>query len=158
MRGALYDSFFVHPATDIIEKPSHYELQSDIPGFTKDQIKIELRDSQTLNLQGILPESEKKAIEEAAAAEEFVSEWITKRRARKLLKDEYSPWWTRERTKKSTWVLDDAKWPVERFRESFSRSFYFPEPIDGEAIQAAYENGVLKVIVPKKEAAKIRVN
>ncbi|KAI8886613.1 HSP20-like chaperone [Backusella circina FSU 941] len=130
MRGALYDSFFVHPATDVIEKPNYYELHSDIPGFTKDQIKIELRDNQTLNLQGILPDSEKKAIEEATAAEEF----------------------------KSSWVLDDAKWPTERFRESFSRSFYFPEPIDGDAIQAVYENGVLKVTVPKKESAKIKIN
>lgn len=37
---------------------------------------------------------------------------------------------------------------------SFSRSFVLPEKlIDKEAISASYENGILKVVLPKKEKA-----
>jgi HSP20 family protein len=34
---------------------------------------------------------------------------------------------------------------------SFKRSFYLDETINREAISAAYENGVLKITLPKKE-------
>ncbi len=37
---------------------------------------------------------------------------------------------------------------------SFSRSFSLPEEIKQENIQAKYEDGVLKVTLPRKEAAK----
>lgn len=35
--------------------------------------------------------------------------------------------------------------------EAFSRSFSLPENVDKNAISASYENGVLKVIIPKIE-------
>ena len=38
--------------------------------------------------------------------------------------------------------------------QSFSRSFTLPHTADGERIEANYENGILKVIIPKKEEAK----
>jgi len=38
---------------------------------------------------------------------------------------------------------------------SFVRSFTLPEMADQEAIEAAYEDGVLKVGIPKKEEAKM---
>jgi len=34
---------------------------------------------------------------------------------------------------------------------SFSRSFYLPKSINREAIEASYDNGVLKLTLPKKE-------
>ncbi len=37
---------------------------------------------------------------------------------------------------------------------SFSRSFTLPNSIDGEQIKAIYNNGILKVELPKKEEAK----
>ncbi len=37
---------------------------------------------------------------------------------------------------------------------SFKRSFNLDETIDTEKIEAKYENGVLKVLLPKKEVAK----
>lgn len=37
---------------------------------------------------------------------------------------------------------------------SFSRSFTIPEDVTKEKIEAAYEDGVLKVTLPKKEEAK----
>jgi HSP20 family protein len=38
---------------------------------------------------------------------------------------------------------------------SFSRSFVLPEVANRESINATYENGVLKVVIPKKEEAKL---
>jgi HSP20 family protein len=38
--------------------------------------------------------------------------------------------------------------------ESFERLFSLPETVNGENISATYENGILKIAVPKKEEAK----
>ena len=45
---------------------------------------------------------------------------------------------------------------IERSYGHFSRSFSVPNTFDTENISAAYENGVLTVKLPKKEAAKPR--
>jgi HSP20 family protein len=37
---------------------------------------------------------------------------------------------------------------------SFSRSFTLPEEINQERIEASYEDGVLKIVLPRKEEAK----
>jgi HSP20 family protein len=37
---------------------------------------------------------------------------------------------------------------------SFSRSFTLPEVVEGDKIEAKYDNGLLKVVIPKKEEAK----
>jgi len=38
--------------------------------------------------------------------------------------------------------------------QSFSRSFTLPNTADSEKIGAKYENGILKIVIPKKEEAK----
>lgn len=40
--------------------------------------------------------------------------------------------------------------------QSFSRSFTLPDSVDNDKIKAKYENGVLRVIIPKREDAKPR--
>jgi HSP20 family protein len=40
---------------------------------------------------------------------------------------------------------------------SFSRSFTLPKIIDLDKIRADYENGILKVLLPKKEEAKLEI-
>lgn len=42
----------------------------------------------------------------------------------------------------------------EFFSSSFKRSFTLPDSINKDAIQAAYNNGVLNLIVPKREEVK----
>jgi HSP20 family protein len=37
---------------------------------------------------------------------------------------------------------------------SFSRSFNLPDNINKDAIQASYENGIMNIVIPKKEPAK----
>lgn len=43
---------------------------------------------------------------------------------------------------------------VERTYGAFSRSFTLPAVVDTEKIQAEYKDGVLRLILPKKEEAK----
>jgi len=38
--------------------------------------------------------------------------------------------------------------------QSFSRSFTLPNTADGERIEANYDNGILRITIPKKEEAK----
>lgn len=50
---------------------------------------------------------------------------------------------------------------VERSYGSFARSFSLANTVNSEAIKASYENGVLKLSIPKREEAKpkqIKVN
>ena len=45
---------------------------------------------------------------------------------------------------------------IERSYGQFVRTFTVPNTVDTEKVQASYENGVLTVTLPKKEAAKPR--
>lgn len=45
----------------------------------------------------------------------------------------------------------------EFYYGSFSRSFTLPKTIDLEKIQAEYEQGILKVTLPKKEEARVEM-
>lgn len=45
---------------------------------------------------------------------------------------------------------------LERFYGKFYRSFSFPAPVDGDRIQASYNDGVLRISVPKTEDVKPR--
>ncbi len=38
--------------------------------------------------------------------------------------------------------------------QSFTRSFTLPELVEGDKITAAYKNGILSILIPKKEEAK----
>ena len=43
---------------------------------------------------------------------------------------------------------------VNRHYGAFQRAFSLPETVDVDKVAASYDNGVLKVTLPKKEAAK----
>ncbi len=51
---------------------------------------------------------------------------------------------------------DEGKgyWKKEIRKGSFSRSVRIPVPVEGEKSDASYENGILKVIMPKKKETK----
>jgi HSP20 family protein len=50
---------------------------------------------------------------------------------------------------------EDAKYTRKEYNyTSFSRSFTMPDEVNCEAIVATYDNGILKVSVPKKESRK----
>ena len=98
--------------TDVRETESGFEVDMDLPGFRKDEIRLELN-------QGTLTVSTQKSMEK---------------------KDE----------DKQGKVLRQ-----ERYSGSMSRSFYVGEHITEEDVKARYEDGVLHLMIPKKDARKV---
>ncbi len=96
--------------TDVKETEEGYELDVDLPGFAKDEIRLDLAN-------GYLTISTEKNLEN---------------------KDE-----------KKGRVLRQERWSG-----TMSRSFYVGEYLTEEDIKARYENGVLSLKIPKKEAPK----
>ena len=50
----------------------------------------------------------------------------------------------------------DSYYRVERSYGTFVRSFTLPRTVDPEGISASYRNGLLEIVVPKREDAKPR--
>ena len=101
--------------TDIREKDDAYELDVDLPGFKKDEIKIQLKDG-----------------------------YLTLSAAKGLDKD--------EKDKKGNYIRR------ERYAGAMQRIFYVGDDVTQEEIRAKYEDGILKVSIPKKEPKKVEHN
>ena len=111
MFPTLKDSDFGKMKCDIYEKNGVYTLEMDIPGFSKDEVSIEIDDNDYLVIT-----AEKKSESEDSSEEK---NYIRK----------------------------------ERSYGKFQRSFYIGG-IDKDNIDAAFENGILKITMPKKEEEK----
>ena len=94
--------------TDIKETEGGYELDMDLPGYTKDDVKAELKKGYLI----VHASKEKKEDEKG----------------------------------------EDGKYiRRERYYGSCSRSFYVGKDVTEEDIKAKFDNGILKITVPKKE-------
>ena len=98
--------------TDVKETDAGYELDVDLPGFKKDEIKLSLDN-------GYLSVSASKSLDNDK-----------KDRKGKLIRQ-------------------------ERYAGSMARSFFVGENVTEENIKAKFEDGVLKLHVPKEEPAKV---
>lgn len=57
--------------------------------------------------------------------------------------------------KKAESEKDEKQFTRREFNyQSFKRSFTLPDIVDSDKIEAMYENGILKVMLPKREEAK----
>ena len=97
--------------TDIKEQEDGYELEMDLPGFTKDEITAELKD-------GYLTISASKGLDKDEQEKE-TGKYIRR----------------------------------ERYAGACQRSFYVGDDITEQDIKAEFKHGILKLFVPKKEAA-----
>lgn len=91
---------------DIYEKDGDYHIEMDVPGFGKDEIKIE-------------------------ASKDYLT--ITAEKTSEVNEDDNKNYIHRERT-----------------YGKYQRSFYLRD-LDSSNIDAEFSNGVLKIVVPKKE-------
>ena len=98
--------------TDIKEKDKEYEVDIELPGYKKEDVKAELKD-------GYLTISAAKNVSTEDKKED--GKYIRK----------------------------------ERFSGNVSRSFYVGEDMTQGDIYAKFEDGILKLTVPKKEAKKV---
>ena len=99
--------------TDVRETQEGYEVDVELPGFSKDEIHLELDD-------GYLTISTEKTLERGGEND------------------------------------NDRMLRQERYSGTMQRSFYVGQEITEEDVKASYENGVLHLQVPKKDAPKIR--
>ncbi len=98
--------------TDVHEHDEGYEVDIDLPGFKKDEIKLDLEN-------GYLSVSAAKGIEKE------------------------------DKDKKGRLIRQ------ERYSGAMQRSFFVGDAITEEDIKAKFEDGVLRLSIPKKEAPKI---
>ena len=95
--------------TDVRETESSYEVDIDLPGFKKDEIKAQLENG-----------------------------YLTVSAAKGLDKD--------EQDQKGKYIRQ------ERYAGAMRRSFYVGEDVTQDEIKAKYENGILRLTIPKKDA------
>ena len=98
--------------TDVKDAGDHYELEMEMPGVEKENIKAELKDG-----------------------------YLTVTAQQNTNKD--------EKDKEGNYIRR------ERYAGSMSRSFYVGDAVSEEDIHAKYEDGILKLSVPKKAPEKI---
>ena len=98
--------------TDIREHDAGYELDIDLPGFKKDEIKAELEN-------GYLTISATKGANND------------------------------EQDKKGKYIRR------ERYAGTMQRSFYVGDDVTQEDIKAKFENGILRLSIPKKDAKAV---
>jgi len=100
------------PAVDLYETPDRFVLSLELPGLSRDHIKIEIQHD-TLVVRGERPVRHE----------------------------------------------DGARYHrVERGHGAFARSFLLPHPVDVEAVEAEFLDGVLTVVVPKLAPRPRRVD
>ena len=101
--------------TDVKETDKGSELDIELPGYQKEDVKAQLKDGY-LTVQAVKNVNNDTKNEEGA--------YIRR----------------------------------ERYAGTMSRSFYVGDNVTEADIQAKFENGVLKLAVPKKEAKKVEEN
>ncbi len=106
----IFDDFLDRESSkmkcDIYEKDGAYHLELDVPGFKKDEIKVEC-DNGTLTIT-----AEKNENKEEKENKKYIKR--------------------------------------ERIYGKYSRSFYLGD-VDSENIEAGFQDGILKITVPKVE-------
>lgn len=131
-----------YPAADLVETPKGYELHAELPGFDKNNIKIEMPDSQTLILSGSVNEQHEVSSDDS----------VPEPTNNSTNTSESSKEDNQVTTKSQDNQVGQHKphyWVNERISGAFSRSFRFPTPVNTEDIKASFKDGILKVLVPK---------
>ena len=98
--------------TDVREVGDNYEMDVDLPGFKKDEVKLELKDG-----------------------------YLTISAAKGLDKD--------EQDKQGRYIRQ------ERYTGQCSRSFYVGENVQPKDVHASFEDGILKLTLPKAAQQKL---
>ena len=101
--------------TDVKETDQGYELDIELPGYKKEDVRAQLKDG-----------------------------YLTVQAAKNMNND--------EKNEQGAYIRR------ERYAGTISRSFYVGDNVTEEDIHAKFEDGILKLSVPKKEAKKVEEN
>ena len=130
----VFKSVDFSPKINLSEDENNYYIHADLPGMTKDQVKMELSDdNHVLTISGeresIIDNSDNNNTNDHTKDDNTSSENCNQRNTKKYSK-------------------------IECHYGKFSRSFTLPENADINKIQGRLDNGVLEVHLPKLEATK----
>ena len=130
----LFDDFFTDPFGMMVMPQRHDPLYGK---HSKNLMKTDIRETDTnYELAIDLPGFKKDEIHI-----ELKNGYLTISAAKGLDKDEKAP---------------EGKYiRQERYAGSLSRSFYVGEDVEPQDVKAKYENGVLKLFVPKAEVKQV---
>jgi HSP20 family protein len=115
------------PAVDVVEEKENFVLRAELPGVTKENIKVEVKENR-LTLSG-----KKENAWTERGGHEPAAPGAGAQGAR-----------------------GDYRYTESSFG-SFSRSFEIPRNVSGEAIKAEFVNGVLTLRIPKAKEALSRL-
>jgi len=141
------------PKINFSEDEKNYYIHADLPGLTKDQIKMELNEDRILTISGEREfiydnnnEKNEKEQKQENEEENQNNEMETEPTDEKQETDE---------TKENKNEKETRQYRIKECSYgTFSRSFQIPEDANIENIQAKMENGVLEVIINKIETPK----
>ncbi|KAF8473312.1 HSP20-like chaperone [Kalaharituber pfeilii] len=140
------------PNFDVHETPKEYVLEGELPGLEdkKKNLSIEFTDTNTLVVRGRIERAFQSGTPPAGALEGTTMKGAITEGGEKEKQEKLS-----ERKEKQD--EEQVKyWVSERTVGSFQRSFSFPGEIDQEGVKASLENGILKIVVPKREKRGIK--
>ena len=127
----MFGSEFQMPAVNISENEKEHVIEVSAAGFEKDQFNIEVEDNK-LTISAETREEKEESSDDSSNQSDNKKD-------------------KREDDKTAKAVKQQNYYTRREFRSSsFKRSFTLPKNVDGENIEAAYENGVLKLTLPKK--------
>ncbi|KXJ84935.1 HSP20-like chaperone [Microdochium bolleyi] len=177
------------PRFDISETDSAYHVYGELPGLSKEHLDIDFVDAQTITVRGKVlravpshrPQHTEDVVEEDAAAPQSPASSATSHHA--TVEDDFEdlaaetgstsshtttpaaaekPTTTDKKTTTETPAQPEPQakfWISERKYGQFARSFKFRKTVDVAGVAASLENGVLSIVVPKKnESRKIFVH
>lgn len=140
------------PNFDVHETPKEYVLEGELPGLEdkKKNLSIEFTDTNTLVVRGKIERSFQsgtppKGLEGATMKGAITESGEGSHKDSKEVNVE-------KKRKESGQDEEQVKyWVSERTVGSFQRSFSFPGEINQDGVKATLDNGILKIVVPKKE-------
>ena len=154
--------------TDVRETDKGYELDVDLPGFKKDEVQVQLKDGYlTISAAKGLDKDEqdkrgnyirRERYAGSTSRSFYVGDGVKNDEVQVQLKDGYL---TISAAKGLDKDEEDKKGNYirrERYAGSTSRSFYVGNGVKNEDVHAKFENGVLRLSVPKKAAEEIEAD
>ena len=135
------ESFYRTPVTNVIESEAEYYFLVELPGLDKKHVSITLQE-EILEITGdiSLKRKEEKEHKEKKEEKEHKEKKEEKKDKHKEKKDKKKD---KYREIKGTYLRREYR------SASFYRSFYLPEEINSEGIDASFKNGVLRLTIPK---------
>jgi len=146
------------PKINFSEDEKHYYIHADLPGLSKDQVKMELDEDRILTISGereYTNNNSNKTIKKGKEeSKEEGNEMETEQTEQQVQPEKTQE--EKEDVNVNEVKKDDGKHfsVKECSYGTFSRSFSLPEDANIENIQAKMENGVLEVVIDKMEPLK----